>query len=142
MSSSGKIGDSKFFENPKVTKVDVSVEGDANQVYNMGIRKSDIYKEAVRFFGDTKHPENNVSEIGFLKSKYALVIDFSTVNEKDVVDTGQKLVGTQAGVLLEIQKKATAKDLEVHIFAVADAKASIKGRDVNLTLSRKSKQPQ
>ena len=83
--------------------MEVNVEGDANQIYNKGIRKSDIYKEAVRFFGDTKH---------------------------------RKLVGTQAGVLLEIQKEAFAKDLEAHIFVVADAKASIKGRDVNLTLSR------
>ena len=137
----GKVGDSESFENPKITKVDVNVEGDAIQVYSKGMRKSDIYKEAVRFFGDTKHPENNVGEIDFLKSKYALVIDFRTVNEKDVVDTGQKLVSTQAGVLLEIQKEETAKDLEAHIFAVADTKASIKGRDVNLTLSRESKQP-
>ena len=90
----------------------------------------------MRFFGDNQHPENNISEIDFLKSKYALVIDFRTVNEKNVVDTVGNLMGSQAGVLLEFTKKATAKDLVPHIFCVADATAFIKGRDVTLTLNK------
>ena len=90
----------------------------------------------VRFFGDVAHPENNIKEIDFLKSKYAFVVDFRTVNEKDVVDSGRKLVGTQAGVLLEIEKGPTTKDLEAHIFCIADAMASVQGRDVQLALNK------
>ena len=128
--------DSENFANAAIEAVKVTVEGEANQVYNSGIRKSDIYKEAVCFFGDCKHPENNIKEIDFLTNRYTLVIDFRTVNEKNVVNTGRNLMGSQAGILLEITKKATSKNLKAHIFSVSDATASIRGNEVNLTLTK------
>ena len=128
--------DSEHFANANIESVKVRVEGEANQVYNSSIQKSYIYKETVRSFGNKQHPEDNVIEIDFLKSKYALVVDFRKVNEKNVLYTGRNLVGNQAGVLLEITKKATAKDLVAHIFYVSDATASIRGQEVNLTLNR------
>ena len=37
-----------------------------------------------------------------------------------VSGSGRRLIGTQAGVLLEIEKEATAADLSCHVFVVAD----------------------
>ena len=77
------------FANPNIENAKVSIEGVPFQVFNNhGIRKTDIYKEAVRLFGDQDHPERNVGEVEFhTGGKYAFVIDFRTVPEKDVVDT-------------------------------------------------------
>ena len=103
-----KKEDSEPFENPNIKSVEIQVERELNQVYNKGMRKCEIYKEAVRFFGEVRHPENNIKDIDFYKSKFAFaLVDFRTVNEKDLVDTGRRLVDMQAGVLLEISEEAT-----------------------------------
>ena len=56
--------------------------------------------------------------------------------KKDVVDTGRKLVGTQAGLLFEITKEATAKDLVVYPYAIADASLYISSMETKLNVAR------
>ena len=124
----GEEGNSEHFSNPIIEKVKINLEGDSGQVFSTGMRKSDLHKEAVRFYGNNE--ESDVDLVSFLKDNYALVIDFRTVNEKNVVDSGRKLIGTQVGLLLEITKKATAKDLTAHIFCVADAMVGMNGLDI------------
>ena len=53
-----------------------------------------------------------------------------------MVDTGRKLVGTQAGLLLEITKEATAKDLIVYPYAIADASLYISEMETRLDVAR------
>ena len=126
------------FANPNIENAKVSVEGVPFQVFNnYGIRASDIYKEGVQLFGDPKHPEQNVGKVNFLTGgQYAFVIDFRAVPEEDVVDTGRKLIGTQAGLLIEIKKKATTKDLIVYLFAIADASLYISEGETKLSVNR------
>ena len=125
------------FADPKITGAKVSIEGVPLQVYNnYGIRESDIYKEAPRFFGSPDYPDANLEVEEFYSGKTAFVIDFRTVPEKDVVDTGRKLVGTQAGLLLEITKEATAKDLVVYPYAIADASLYISSMETKLNVAR------
>ena len=126
----------EVFLDPKIKGVKVSIEGKPLEVYNnYGIRESDVYKEALRFFGDPEHPERNLVVEEFYNNKFALVVDFRTVPEKDVVDTARKLVGTQAGLLLEITKEATAKDLIVYPYAIADATMYISSAETTLSVS-------
>ena len=51
----------------------------------------------------------------------ACVIDFRTVDDDTVCGSGRKLVGTQAGILLEIEKEATTTDVSCHVFVIADS---------------------
>jgi len=89
---------------------------------------SEIYKEARRFLGTTTNFCNdNLEEADFLKNKYAVVIDLRTVNDENTVYSGGKLVGTQSGVILQIQKSATRVDLLCRVFVVADANIVISG---------------
>ena len=126
-----------MFSDPNIKNVKVSIEGEPLQVYNnYVIRESDIYKETLRFFGDPNNPEGNIDIEEFYGGKYALVIDFRTVPEKDVVDTGRKLLGTQAGLLLEITREATAKDLVVYPYAIADANLYISETETRLNVAR------
>ena len=107
-------GDSKNFPFAGLTKVNVTVEGNPNDVYSEGLAKRDIYDEARRFFGFSY-----VSRRKFYTDKFACVVDFRTVNDKNVSGTGRRLIGTNAGVL-EIEKETTTTDLSCHDFVVAD----------------------
>ena len=45
--------DSEEFVFPNLTKVNVTVEGNPNDIYSNGLAKRDMYREAVRFFGSS-----------------------------------------------------------------------------------------
>ena len=55
------------------------------------------------------------------------MIDLRTVDDENTVHSGRKLVGTQSGVLLEIEKSATSVDLTCHVFVVSDGLITISG---------------
>ena len=124
--------DSEEFYNAEVEKVKVTIEGNPNSVYSQGLVRSEVYDEAKRFFGrkatTTDASDDNLSKLEFLKNKYALVIDLRTVDDENTVHSGGKLIGTQSGVLLEIEKSATSVDLLCHVFVVADGNIVISGR--------------
>ena len=107
--------DSENFPFAHLTKVNVTVEGNPNDVYSEGLMKRDMYDEARRFFGSLY-----VIRRKFYTDKFACVVDFRTVNDESFSGSGRRLIGTQARVLLEIEKEATSTDLSCHVFVVAD----------------------
>ena len=113
-------GDSEEFTYPGLTKVDVTVEGNPNDLYSESLAKRDMCDEARRFFGSSYESRRK-----FYTDKFACVIDFRTVNDENVSGSGRKLIGTQAGILLEIEKEATTTDLFCHVFVVADGVVNI-----------------
>ena len=123
--------DSEELFNAEVEKVKVTIEGNPNSVYSQGLVRSEVYDEARRFFGTTTDANNyNLTKREFLKSKYAIVMDLRTVNDENVVHSERKLIGTQSGALLEIEKLATTVDMLCHVFIVADGHIEIKGRSI------------
>ena len=107
-------GDSENFPFANVTG-----EGNPNDLYGEGLTKRDMYDGARRFFANGLKT-SFVSRRKFYNDKFACVIDFRTVDDEKVSGSGRTLIGTQAGVLLEIEKEATAMDLSCHVFVVAD----------------------
>ena len=97
--------DSEEFTYPGITRVNVTVEGNPNDIYSEGLAKRDMYREAVRFFGSSSYEKylgsKCVSRRKFYTDKFACVIDFRTVDDESVSGSGRKLIGTQAGILLE-----------------------------------------
>ena len=127
--------DSEHFPFPNLTLVDVTVEGTRNGYRQRGLAKRDMYTEAVRFFNDDNCKKylgsNTISKRVYYTNKFACVIDFRTVDDDTVSGSGRKLVGTQAGVFLEISKEATTSDLTCHVFVVADGAIDISGTQLN-----------
>ena len=68
-----------------------------------------MYNEAKRFFG-TNDVDDDVSEREYYTKKFALVIDFRTVDDETVTGSGRKLTG-KSGILIEMEKNATTTDL-------------------------------
>ena len=62
--------DSEEFVNPNIERIDVTVEGKSNLVYERGILGMDLFREASRLFG-SKYEMDSITEENFLKSKFA-----------------------------------------------------------------------
>ena len=131
------VGDSEHFPFPNLTQVDVTVEGNPNDIYSRGLAKRDMYREAVRFFNDDDCEKylgtTCVSRRKYYTDKFACVKDFMTVDDNTISGSGRKLIGTQAGILMEIEKEATTTDLFCHVFVIADGTIDISGTKLNGT---------
>ena len=125
-------GDSEHFPFPNLTQVDVTVEGNPNDICSRGLAKRNMYREAVRFFEKYIGTEC-ISRRQYYTNKFACVIDFRTVDDDTVSGSGRKLIGTQAGILLEIEKEVTTSDLSCHVFVIADGTIDISGTQLNGT---------
>ena len=130
-------GDSEYFPFPNLTQVNVTVEGNPNDIYSRGLAKRDMYREAVRFFNNDDCEKylgtTCVSRRKYYTDKFACVIDFRTVNDNTISGSGRKLIGTQAGILMEIEKEAISTDLSCHVFVIADGTIDINGTKLNGT---------
>ena len=62
-------------------------------------------------------------------------MDLRTVNDKNVIANGKQILNTQDGVSIEIEKKATSKDINCYMFVVLDGLINITDK----TVSRVSK---
>ena len=118
--------DIEEFCNAEVENVKVMIEENPNSVYSEGMPRSQIYEEAVRFFGSQKNKNNdNLEEIDFLTNKYCVAIDMRTVDDENVVHSGRHLKGVQSGILIKVQKLATSTNLFCQVFVVSDGKVEI-----------------
>ena len=67
--------DSEKYVNPEIERVDVTVEGKSNLVYERGILGMDLFREASCLFGGVMELDS-INEVKFLKDTFAAVIDF------------------------------------------------------------------
>ena len=107
------VEDSENFPFAGLTRVNITVEGNPKDVYSEGLVKRDMYDDGRRFFGSSY-----VSHRKFYTDKFACVIDFHTVDDENVSRGGRRLIGTQAAVLLEIERGD--RDGSCHILVITD----------------------
>ena len=87
-----------------------------------------MHEEAERFFGTMGNPYgDNIPCREFFTDKFSLVIDLQTVDDESVSGSGMKILSTQAGIKIEVKKEVTTKDLDCHVFVIADAIVNIVG---------------
>ena len=96
--------DSEEFIYPNITKVKVTIEGAPTEVYSQGIPKERFYDEAKRLLGNKMEKDEFMKPQKFYKDKFALVIDLRSNEEMQKTGHGKKIVNTQNGILLEINK--------------------------------------
>ena len=96
-----------------------------------------MYREAVRFFNNDDCKKylgtTCVPRRKYYTDEFACVIDFRTVDGNTTSGSGRKLIGTQAGILMEIEKEVTKTDLSCHVFVTADGTIDINGTKLNRT---------
>ena len=131
-------GDTSKFYNPKIQKVSVIVEGKPNQLYAQGMRLFEQYDEICKYFAEGKQRDNNANEIQkhlqlydlssgeYLTDRYALWLDFRTIDENELHGTGRRIENASESITLQIEKKAeSAGPLNAYIYLIMDAQLNI-----------------
>ena len=130
--------DTSKFYNPKIQKVSVIVEGKPNQLYAQGMRSFEQYDEICKYFTEGKQRDNDANEIQkhlqlydlslgeYLVNKYALWLDFRTIDENKLHGTGRHIENASEGITLQIEKNAeSAGALNTYIYLIMDAQLNI-----------------
>ena len=130
--------DTSKFYNPKIQKVSVIVEGKPNQLYAQGMRSFEEYDEIHKYFAEGNQRDNNAYEIQkhlqfynlslgeYLVNRYALWLDFRTIDENELHGTGRHIENASEGITLQIEKKAeSAGALNAYIYLIMDAQLNI-----------------
>ena len=129
--------DTSKFYNPKIQKVSVIVEGKPNQLYE-DMRYFEQYDEICKYFAEGKQRENDANEIQkhlqlydlslgeYLVNKYALWLDFRTIDENELHGTGRHIENASEGITLQIEKKTeSAGALNAYIYLIMYAQLNI-----------------
>ena len=110
--------DTEEFFNPKITKVEVTVEGVPNELHAQNMEYRHQYDEIVKHFAEGRLKEAgaiqkdlqlyNVNIASYYTDKYALWLDFRTIDDNRLHGSGRQLENTSEGIRLQITKKAGA----------------------------------
>ena len=123
----------EHYLNPDITKVKVTVNGVPNRVYNEGLSGSDMWQELTRHFNPSpKSGRPNMTLAKYLTdNKFGLWIDLRSMADTTMHGNGQRLVNTQDGVQLEINRKASGSGTTYcYIFTVSDSQMNIMGQQL------------
>ena len=126
------------FYNPKIKKVSVIVEGKPNQLFAQGMKPFEHYGEICKYFAEGKLKDSGVNDVqkslelqgvniaSYLTDKYALWMDFRTIDENSLHGTGRKIENASEGITLQIKKEAEKNEsLNCYIYLVMDAQLNI-----------------
>ena len=124
--------DTEQYFNPNINKVNVTVNGVPNRVYNEGLNGSDMWQELTRHFKPSTNGRPNMTLTKYLiANKFGLWIDLRSMADTTMHGNGQRLVNTQDGVQLEIDLNASGSGTtNCHIFTVSDSQMNIMGQQL------------
>ena len=113
----------------------VAVEGKSNQLYSQGMRSFEQHDEAHKYFAKGRlanevqaHLQLYDLSVGeYLVNKYALWLDFRTIDENELYGTGWQIRSTSGGIMVQVEKKAetAAGALKAYIYLIMDARMKI-----------------
>ena len=106
----------KNFFNPKITKVEVTVEGVPDELYAQNMEYRHQCDEIMKHFSEGWLKESgaiqkdlrlhNVNIASYYTDKYALWLDFRTIDNDKLHRLGRRLENTSEGIHLQITKEA------------------------------------
>ena len=128
--------DTEEFYNPKITKVEVTMEGVPNELYAQNMEYRHQYNEIIKHFSEghlkgagwvQKDLQlHNVNIASYYANKYALWLDFRTIDDNALHGSGRRLENTSEGIRLQITKKAeSAGKLSCYLYIFQDAQMNI-----------------
>ena len=114
------------------------MEGKPNQLDAQGMTLFEQYDEICQYFAEGKQRHNDANEIQkhlqlydlslgeYLVNKYALWLDFRTIDENELHGTGRRIENASEGITLQIEKKdESAGALNAYIYRIMDALLNI-----------------
>ena len=108
--------DTEEFFNPEITKVEVTVEGVPNELYAQNMEYRHQYNEILKRFADGRLKEagaiqkdlqlHNINRASYYTDKYALWLDFRTIDDNRLHGSGRRLENTSESIRLQITKES------------------------------------
>ena len=128
--------DTEEFFNPKITKVEVTMEGVPNELYAQDMEYRHQYDEIVKHFAESWLKEagaiqkdlqlHNVNIASYYTNKYALWLDFRTIDDNRLHGSCRRLENTSEGIRLQITKEAGAlAKLSCYLYIFQDTQINI-----------------
>ena len=128
--------DTEEFFNPKITKVEVTVEGVPNELYAQNMEYRHQHDEIVKHFAEGQLKEagaiqndlqlHNAKIALYHTDKYALWLDFRTIDDNRLHGSGRRLENTSEGIRLQITKESeSAGKLSCYLYIFQDAQINI-----------------
>ena len=125
--------DSEKYVFPDLTKVQVTINGSPNMIYNNGLVAEDLWEEASRFFvrGENK-TEHMTPKLFLAEDRFGLLIDFRCMADRTMHGSGVRLVNSTDGVQLELVRNASGSGtINCQVFVIADAQLNIIGKQLD-----------
>ena len=127
--------DTENFINPKINNVEIIVEGKPNQLYAQGMKQYHQWDEIKKHFANGKNKSHgdvqNELELfelrptDYYSNKYALWLDFRTVDDGSLHGTGRRIENASEGITLQISKDAGSGNLNCYAYLFMDAQINI-----------------
>ena len=102
------------------------------------MRLFERYDEICKYFAEGSQKDNNTNEVQkhlqlhnvslgeYLVNKYALWLDFRTIDENELHGTGRRIENASEGITLQIEKKEeSAGALNAYIYLIMDDQLNI-----------------
>ena len=123
---------SETYLNPDLTKVSVTVNGTPNRLYNNGLEGIDVWEEVKRFFLKAKNKTQHMNATKFYtENKFGLMIDLRSMADHSMHGSGTRIVNTNDGVQLELERNASGSGkVNCHIYVISNAQMNILGRQL------------
>ena len=128
--------DTEEFFNPKITKVEVTVEGVPDELYAQDMEYRHQYNEIVKHFSEGRLKEagaiqkdlqlHNVNIASYYTDKYALWLDFRTIDDNRLHGGGRLLENSSEGIRLQISKESgSTGKLSCYLYIFQDAQINV-----------------
>ncbi len=122
------------FYNPKIEKVEMTIEGVPNQLYSQGMRAYQQWDEINKFFALTSKRNKETDKIAkdlyftnttlekYLTDNYALWLDLRTTDDNTLHGSGRRVENASEGITIQITKEQEADELiNVYLYVIQDA---------------------
>ena len=98
------------FVNPKITKVEMTIEGIPNQLYSQGMRQyQDLY------FSNT-----NIEK--YVTKRFALWLDLRSTDDNTLHSSGRRIENASERITIQIEKEqGPDENLNIYLFIIQDA---------------------
>ena len=124
--------DSEKYGFPDIEKVDLTINGSPNMVYNNGLEGEDAWRQVSRFFMKENHkPQHMTLQKYYAEDKFGLLIDLRSMASEEMHGSGTRLVNTTDGVQLEIKRETGKGPFNCHVFVISDAQFNIQNRQLD-----------
>ena len=122
------------YYNPKITKVEVTIEGVPNQLYSKGMQAYQQWDEIIKYFALTSKRDKETDKVAkdlcftdttvlkYFTTRFALWLDLRSTDDNTLHGSGRRIENASEGVTIQIEKKQESdENLNIYLYIIQDA---------------------